>query len=89
MLATIGIGDRTKEDDMEDFAADEWIARCAARIIEIDNGIAEDEAKKIAQEMLAFERTGAMAPEAAVDFVVSLYESPEPERLERRTTRRG
>ena len=61
-----------------------WLQRCANRIAEVDRDIAADEARHIALEMQAFERTRAMAPEAAVDFVVTELARPVPGRFERR-----
>jgi hypothetical protein len=61
-----------------------WIERCAHRIAEVDRDIEADEARRIARDMQAFERTRAMAPEAAVDFVATELARPVPGRFERR-----
>ncbi|WP_280154474.1 hypothetical protein [Piscinibacter sp. XHJ-5] len=65
-----------------------WLERCANRIIEVDRDIAADEARRLARELQAFERTGVMAPEAAVDFVASELARPRPGRFERRASPR-
>lgn len=66
-----------------------WLERCAHRITEVDRDIAADEARRIAREMRAFERTAVMAPEAAVDFVASELARPRPGPFERRASPRG
>jgi hypothetical protein len=66
----------------------EWIERCALRIVEIDQQIARDEARGLAQEFRSFERTAAMVPEAAVDFVAAELAQPTP-RFERRAEPRA
>jgi glycine/D-amino acid oxidase-like deaminating enzyme len=47
-----------------------WLQRCARRIAEVERDIDEAEARRIARDLHSFERTRAMEPEAAVDFVV-------------------
>ena len=66
----------------------EWIERCALRIVELDQQIARDEARGLARELCSFERTAAMVPEAAVDFVASELLHPVP-RFERRAEPRA
>ncbi len=56
---------------MNTLPPNDWIERCAQRIVQVDQNIADDEAKKLARELSHFERTAAMAPEEAVDFVAS------------------
>ena len=65
-----------------------WLERCARRISEIDREIAEGEARRIAREFHRFERTRAMPPEAAVDFVARELAKPNREPFERRRSHR-
>ena len=65
----------------------EWIQRCALRIMQLDQNIADAEAFGLARDIGEFERTSAMAPEAAVDFVASELARPAP-RFERRSESR-
>ena len=65
----------------------EWIERCALRIKQLDQSIADAEAIDLARDIAGFERTAAMAPEAAVDFVASELARPAP-RFERRAASR-
>jgi hypothetical protein len=65
-------------------AASAWIKRCCARMAQIEPNLAADEADEIAHAMWAFERTGVMEPEAAVDFVVRAMLDETPARFERR-----
>lgn len=66
-----------------------WLDRCAKRIVELDLDIGAAEARRIAHELQSFERTGAMAPEAAVDFVATELSRPRPGRFERRSRPRN
>ena len=61
-----------------------WVVRCASRLIELDGELGFYEAAEIAVAMLNFERTGAMAPEAAAEFVAQQMSSPQGPRLDRR-----
>ena len=74
---------------MEVLPRNVWLERCAHRIAEVDRDIAADEARRIARDMQSFERTRAMAPEDAVDFVQTQLARPERCRFERRTTQRN
>jgi hypothetical protein len=65
-----------------------WLDRCARRISEIDEEIAEGEARRIARELHKFERTRAMEPEVAVEFVAAQLAHPGGERFERRSASR-
>jgi glycine/D-amino acid oxidase-like deaminating enzyme len=65
-----------------------WLDRCARRISELDEEIAEGEARRIARELHKFERTRAMEPEAAVEFVAGRLAQPGEERFERRSASR-
>lgn len=74
---------------MGTLSREEWIARCIRRIGEVDGGIPENEARDIACQLQEFERTCAMEPEAAVDFVANEISSGRPGRFERRLVPRG
>lgn len=73
---------------MEALPHDIWLERCARRIAEVENGIAADEARRIARDLRSFERTAAMPPEAAVEFVAREMARPDRDRFERRTAPR-
>lgn len=73
---------------MDILPSSEWIERCARRIVQVDRHIADDEAKGLARELRHFERTAAMPPEAAVDFVATELERTAP-RFERRAAPRA
>ena len=64
---------------------DEWRERCARRIMELDPQISADEAQTIAADVHAFERTRAMSPEEAADFIAEQMNRPDPPRFERRS----
>lgn len=65
----------------------EWIARCAAHLVGIDPQMSGDEATGLAHEFFQFQRTAAMTPEAAADFVASEIARAQP-RFERRSAAR-
>jgi hypothetical protein len=65
----------------------DWVARCIQQLRIADQGLSAEDAANVAQQLLAFERTGAMQPENAVDFVVSELAMPSP-RFERRSPSR-
>jgi threonine dehydratase len=65
----------------------EWIERCVLRIMQLDQNIGDAEAFDLARNIGGFERTAAMAPEVAVDFVASELARPAP-RFERRSESR-
>jgi hypothetical protein len=65
----------------------EWIARCASHLVQIDPQLSSDEASGLAHEFHQFQRTAAMTPEAAADFVASELASARP-RFERRSAER-
>ena len=73
----------------ETLAPNIWLERCARRIAEIEHEIAETEARRIARDLQRFERTAAMPPEAAVDFVAMEMAKPNRAPFERRRTDRG
>jgi len=65
-----------------------WLERCRVRILEVTPQLSAEEAIEIARSMRESERTGAMEPEAAVDFVVAQMRQDVPPRFERRAARR-
>ena len=69
--------------------AAEWRERCARRVRELDRQISESEAETIAQDVYDFERTRAMLPEEAADFVAEQMGQAEPPRFERRSKKRS
>ena len=73
---------------LETLPANIWVERCARRISEVDREIADGEARRIAREFHRFERTRAMPPEAAVDFVARELANPNREPFERRRSHR-
>ena len=69
--------------------ADQWRQRCARRILEIDPEITDSEAETVAQDVYDFERTRAMQPEEAADFLAEQMSQAEPPRFERRSKERS
>jgi hypothetical protein len=72
---------------MKQLPTSQWIERCALRILQIDQDVDKAEARRLAGELRRFERTAAMVPEAAVDFVAAELARPHP-RFERRIAER-
>lgn len=72
----------------EPLQTDEWCDRCAKRFTELDHDISGDEAQQIAHDVHAFERTRAMGPEGAADFVAFEMSHPGRSRIERRSVDR-
>lgn len=68
-------------------SAEEWIEQCAWTLAQIDPQLARQEARSLACEMFQFERTAAMRPEEAADFVAAEMSHPRP-RFERRLVHR-
>jgi len=66
----------------------QWTGRCASRIAEVDQAIDVDVAARIARNMRKVERLSAMAPEAAVAFVMKQMNTARPELYDRRTNSR-
>ena len=66
----------------------EWIRRCAIRITEVDADVGRAEARSIALALHDFERTRALEPELAVEFVAAELVRPQPV-FERRAAPRG
>ena len=65
-----------------------WTGLCASRIAEVDQGIDVADAARIARNMRKVERLSAMAPEAAVAFVLRQMDSARPELYDRRNNSR-
>jgi hypothetical protein len=72
---------------MDKLPPQDWIERCAQRIVQVQQDIADEEARALASDLRRFERTAAMAPEEAVDFVASELGRPD-HRFERRSVPR-
>ena len=66
-----------------------WRARCAQRMAELDPDLTRSEVERLAQDVYAFERTRAMEPEAAAEFVSIEMSRPERPPFERRSVPRG
>ncbi len=66
----------------------DWRNRCAQRIAEIDQDLSRVEAERLAKDVYAFERTRAMSPEAAAEFVAVEMSRPDRAPFERRATAR-
>ena len=66
-----------------------WRSRCAQRMAELDPDLTRSEAERLARDVHAFERTRAMEPEAAAEFVSIEMSRPERPPFERRSVPRG
>ena len=66
-----------------------WRSRCAQRMAELDPDLTRSEAERLAKDVHAFERTRAMDPEAAAEFVSIEMSRPERAPFERRSMPRG
>jgi hypothetical protein len=73
---------------MEKIDSHEWRERCARRIAELDQEISRSEAERLAKDVYAFERTRAMSPEAAAEFVAVEMTRPDRAPFERRSVAR-
>ena len=65
-----------------------WRTRCARRVAELDAEITRSEADRLARDVYAFERTRAMTPEAAAEFVAVEMNRPDRAPFERRSVSR-
>jgi hypothetical protein len=65
-----------------------WCERCAQAIAGLDNELSEAEARKLAKDLYAFERTRAMSPEEAAEFVAVEMTRPDRAPFERRSEAR-
>ena len=70
-------------------SADQWCERCANRFMELDPKLAVSDAQQTAQDVYAFERTRAMTPGEAADFVVAEMSRPDHAQFERRSVDRS
>ena len=66
-----------------------WRSRCAQRMAALDPDLTRSEAERLAMDVYAFERTRAMEPEAAAEFVSIEMSRPERAPFERRSVPRG
>jgi hypothetical protein len=66
-----------------------WRTRCAQRMAQLDPDLTRSEADRLAKDVYAFERTRAMEPEAAAEFVSVEMSRPERAPFERRSAPRG
>lgn len=73
---------------LESLDSVDWRSRCAQRIAELDNDLSPIEAERLAKDVYAFERTRAMTPEAAAEFVAIEMSRPDRPPFERRATAR-
>jgi hypothetical protein len=73
---------------MEALDPNAWCIRCAQRISELDPDISRIEAERLAKDVYAFERTRAMSPEAAAEFISVEMARPDRAPFERRATPR-
>jgi hypothetical protein len=73
---------------MEKIDSNDWRERCARRIAELDQEISRSEAERLAKDVYAFERTRAMSPEAAAEFVAVEMTRPDRAPFERRSVAR-
>ena len=73
---------------MEQQEAAEWCSRCAQRLGELDDSILAAEARDMAKDLYAFERTRAMDPRRAAEFVTAEMANSERKPFERRSVER-
>jgi hypothetical protein len=78
-------GDAMTDDGQQAMDFDAWCERCARRIGELDQQITPAEAKRLARDVYAFERTRAMGPVDAAEFVAVEMSRPERGPFERRS----
>ena len=74
---------------MEALDTTTWRSRCARRIAELDPDLTRSEAERLASDLHAFERTAAMSPEDAAEFVSIEMSRPDRAPFERRSVPRG
>jgi hypothetical protein len=75
-------------DEQEAIDFEAWCERCARRIGELDEQITQAEAKRLARDVYAFERTRAMGPVSAAEFVAVEMTRPDRGPFERRSVAR-
>ena len=70
---------------MDNLDPETWRSRCTQRILELDQEISRSEAERLAKDVHAFERTRAMNPEDAAEFVSVEMARPDRAPFERRS----
>ncbi|MDQ2928036.1 MAG: hypothetical protein ABI330_03755 [Caldimonas sp.] len=75
-------------DEREALDFEAWCERCARRIGELDEQISMVEAKRLARDVYSFERTRAMGPVSAAEFVAVEMSRPDRGPFERRSAAR-
>ncbi len=80
--------ERERSTMMEALDPTAWRNRCAQRMAELDPELTRSEVDRLAKDIHAFERTRAMDPEAAAEFVSIEMSRPERAPFERRSTPR-
>ncbi len=75
-------------ETLDTLDAADWRDRCAQRIAELDQDLSRIEAERLARDVWAFERTRAMSPEEAAEFVAVEMSRPDRAPFERRSTAR-
>ena len=81
--------ERERSDKMEALDPVAWRSRCAQRMAELHPDLTRGEVERLAKDIHAFERTRAMEPEAAAEFVSIEMSRPERPPFERRSAPRG
>lgn len=76
------------DDAQETLDFEAWCERCARRLNELDDAITQAEAKRLARDVYAFERTRAMGPVSAAEFVAVEMSRPDRGPFERRSAAR-
>ena len=76
------------QDETEAVEFEAWCERCALRLGELDDQITLAEAKRLARDVYAFERTRAMGPVVAAEFVAVEMSRPDRGPFERRSAAR-
>ena len=69
-------------------APDDWCERCAQRIEALDRQLSPAEARRLARDVYAFERTQAMGPVDAAEFIAVEMTRPDRGPFERRAVAR-
>ncbi len=67
---------------------DAWCERCARRLAALDDAMTTAEARRLAKDVYAFERTRAMGPDNAAEFVAHEMTRPDRGPFERRAAPR-
>ena len=70
--------------DAADAVASGWVQSCVTRLVALEPQLTVEEAMQIADCIRGFERTGAMDPVAAADFVSAEMQKAQRTRFERR-----